>query len=76
MGIDDGCDRIGGIVEPVDEFEAERDQQSDAEQEERQNAGDRGARRRDIAVNAISSEEEPESHNCKENQDRLDFPIG
>src|SRR5580704_4794183 len=50
----------------------ERDQQSDAEQEKGQYAGDRGPRRRYVPVNVIGSEEEPESHDGKENQDRLD----
>ena len=34
--VDDGRDRVGGVVEAVDELEAERDEQRDAEQEEGQ----------------------------------------
>ena len=34
VGVDDGRDRVGGVVEAVDEFEAERDQHRDAEQQE------------------------------------------
>ena len=33
--VDDGGDRIGGVVEAVDEFETERDQKRDSEQHER-----------------------------------------
>ena len=33
MGVDDGRDRVGGVVEAVDEFEAERDQQRHGEQQ-------------------------------------------
>ena len=36
VGVDDRGDRVGGVVEAVDELEAERDQQRDAEQHERQ----------------------------------------
>ena len=36
VGIDDGRDGVGGIVEAVDELEAEGDHQGDAEEEERQ----------------------------------------
>ncbi len=72
MRVDDGCHGVGRIVEPVDEFEAERDQQSDAEQKEGQYAGDRGSRRRNVPGDVISDEEKPESHDGKENQDRLD----
>ena len=34
-GVDHGRDRIGGVVEAVDEFEAERDQEGDEQQDER-----------------------------------------
>ena len=36
VGVDDRGDRVGGVVEAVDEFEPECDQQGDAEQDERQ----------------------------------------
>ena len=42
VGVDDGRDRIGGVVETVDELEAERDQQRQTEQRE----GADGQRRR------------------------------
>ena len=35
MGIDDRGDSVGGIVKSIDELKAERDQQCDAQQEER-----------------------------------------
>ena len=35
VGVDDGRDRVGGVVEAVDELEAERDQHRHAEQQER-----------------------------------------
>ena len=46
VGVDDGGDGVGGVVEAVDEFEPERDQQRDAEQEERQNGRRSAAGRR------------------------------
>ena len=36
VGVNDGGDRVGGVVEAVHEFEAKRDQQRDAEQNEGQ----------------------------------------
>ena len=33
VGVDHGRDGVGGVVEAVDEFEAERDQQRDEQQE-------------------------------------------
>ena len=36
MGVDHGCDRVGGVVEAVDEFKAERDQQRHEQQEKGQ----------------------------------------
>ena len=35
VGVDDGRDRVGGVVEAVDELEAERDQQRDEQQDDR-----------------------------------------
>jgi hypothetical protein len=67
-----GCDRIGGVVESVDEFEAERDEQRDAEKDERQVGGDRRAGRGKVLMDAIGREKEPECHDGEENQDRLD----
>ena len=39
VGVDDRGDRVGGVVEAVDELEAERDQQRDAEQDPRHRDG-------------------------------------
>ena len=36
MSVDDGGDGVGGVVESVDELEAERDQQGDAQKHEGQ----------------------------------------
>jgi hypothetical protein len=36
VGVDDGGDRVRGIVETIDEFKAQHDQHRDAEQQERQ----------------------------------------
>ena len=69
MRVDNRCDRVRRIVKSVDEFEAERDQQSNGEQEKWQYARDGGPRRRNIAVNVIRGKEEPESHDGEENQD-------
>jgi len=54
VGVDHGCDRIGGVVESVDEFEAEGDEQRHAEQEERQIAGDGRTGRSQILMDAVS----------------------
>jgi hypothetical protein len=51
--IDHGRDRVGGIVEAVDELEAERDQQGDKEQQERQISRYLGAGRVDIGIDAV-----------------------
>lgn len=69
VAVDHGCDRIGGVVETVDEFEAERD---DAEQEERQVAGDGRTGRSQILMDAVGRKKKPESHDREENQDRPD----
>jgi len=72
MGINDGCDRIGGVVESVDEFEAERDEQCHGEQEERQVASDGRTGRSQILMDAVGGKKEPESHDSEKNQDRSD----
>jgi hypothetical protein len=36
MGVDDGCDGVGGVMEAVHKFETERDEQRDAYQDVRQ----------------------------------------
>jgi hypothetical protein len=36
VGVDAGGDGVGGVVEAVDELEAERDEEGDAEQDERE----------------------------------------
>ena len=39
VGVDDGGDGVGGVVEAVDELEAEGDEESDAEQDEGEDGG-------------------------------------
>ena len=56
MGVDDRRDGVGGVVEAVDEFEAERDQQRDAEQDEGQIGHDRRAGLLQIAPDAPGRE--------------------
>ena len=70
--IDHRRDGIGRIMKAVDEFKPKCDQQSDAEQKERQDARDRGSRRRDVLINIPGCEEEPKSHDGEKDQDRLD----
>ena len=70
MRVDNRCDRVRRIVKPIDEFETKRDQQSDAKQEKGQYADNGCLRCRNIPVNVIGSEEEPECHDGKENQYR------
>ena len=41
VGIDHGGDRVGRVVEAVDELEAQRDQQRDPQQDERKDRGRR-----------------------------------
>jgi hypothetical protein len=56
MGVDHRRDRVGGVVKSVHEFEAERDQQGDAEEDERQIGLDRRAGLLDVAEDAPGHE--------------------
>ena len=68
VGIDDGRDGVGGVVEAVDEFEAERDQQRDAEQEERQDRRRSAAGRRNVRSDRIGHVEQAEREDGEDAQ--------
>ena len=68
MGIDHGRDRIGGVVEAVDEFEGERDQQSDAEQDEGQPGRRRHPGAADVLVERPDGVGEAGQHDRDEDQ--------
>ena len=70
MRVDHGRDRIGGIVEAVDELEAQRDHEREAEQDEGQHGGDRGPGRRDVAINAERREEQAQRDDDEKDQKR------
>ena len=58
MSVDDGRDRVCGVVEPVDELETEGDQQRDEEQQVRQKRRALGAACGDIGIEAVRHEEQ------------------
>ena len=58
MGVDDSRDRIGRIVEAVHKLEAERNQQRNAEKQERQESLDGHARLDDVGLQAVRGEQE------------------
>ena len=66
MGVDDGRDRVRGVVEAVDEFEAERDQQRDAEQNERHDCRRSAASVRNVGPDRIGHVEQAKSENREE----------
>ena len=57
-GVDDGRDGVGGVVEAVDEFKAERDQHRHAEQQERQDRGRAAPAAATSRVDRIGHEEQ------------------
>src|SRR4051812_24328622 len=69
MRINDRGNCIGGVVEAIDEFESERDQQRHKEQQVGQVCGDFGAGLRDIAVEAVGDEQEGGANDAKEDND-------
>ena len=77
VGVDDGGDGVGGVVEAVDEFEAERDQQRDAEQKERQDRRRPAAGRRNVRADRIGHIEQAERQDSKdaERKTRIDWLI-
>ena len=66
MGIDDGRDGICGVVEAIDEFEAERDHQCDEQQDERQVSRDLRAGLVHIDIKAVGDEQEPGRQDAEE----------
>ena len=56
--VDDGRDGVGGVVEAVDEFEAERDQQRHAQEQKGQPRRDRRAGRFDVLMETIGRVEQ------------------
>ncbi len=44
MRVDDSGDGVGGVMEAVDEFESQSDEQGDAEENVRSNGGEVGGR--------------------------------
>ena len=65
MGINDGGYGIGRIVEAVDEFETECDQQRDTEQEKGQVGRSLRVRRGHVDKQAIAGEEQSRDHYCR-----------
>ncbi|MEY9680403.1 hypothetical protein ABIF13_001177 [Bradyrhizobium elkanii] len=57
-GVDHGGDRVCGVMEAVDEFEAERDQQCDEQQDIRQERSDARAGGVDIGIDAVGNEQQ------------------
>jgi hypothetical protein len=65
--VDDGRHGVRGIVEAVDEFEAERDQERDEEEQERQVVGDLRAGRVDVGIDAVGNEQQDGRNDAAEN---------
>ena len=70
VGVDDGRDRVGGVVEAVDEFEAERDQQRDEKQDIGQVGRDPRAGGVDIDIDAVGDEQQRGCHHPQINDPR------
>ncbi len=66
MGIDNGSDGVCGVVEAIDEFEAERDHKCDEQQDEGQVSRDLRAGLVDIDIKAIGDEQEPGRQDAEE----------
>ena len=65
-GVDDGGHRVGGVVEPVDELEAERDRQADEQKDERHIGRDLGAGRIDVGEEAVGDVKQSAGENADE----------
>jgi hypothetical protein len=70
MGIDDGGDGVGGVLEAVHELEPERDQQGDAEEQKRHPGGDRGAGLLYVLMQAIGAKSHATGEKAQEDEDR------
>ena len=60
-------------METIDEFKTQRDQQGDAQQQERRPGRDQRSSRRDILRNAVGGEEKAARENGEKDQQRLDI---
>ena len=70
VGVDDGRHRVGGVVEAVDEFEAERDQHRQAEQQERHDRRRTAAGAGDVRIDRIGHEKQGAGDDGEKNQHR------
>jgi hypothetical protein len=66
MGIDDGSNGVCGVVETIDEFEAERDDERYEQQDEGQVGRDLRAGLVDIDIKAVGHEQEPGRQDAEE----------
>ena len=66
MRIDDGCDGIGRVMEAVDEFEAERDQQRHPKEQKGQIGAHGRAGLGNVEVNTVGREQEAGRENAAE----------
>jgi len=73
MRVDDGRDRIGGIVKPVDEFEAQRDQQGKAQKQEGPDRLGRAAGLRNIVVDIPRHERQGADDDSEIDYDRANM---
>ena len=69
MGVDDGRDRVGGVVETIHELETERDHERHGQQQVHANGMVGGSGRLDVAVNAVSREQETRRHDTEHPDD-------
>ncbi len=70
MRVDHGRNRVGCIVEAVDEFKAEGDQQCNEEQDVRKKCGGLHAGRFDVFVDAVGDKEQSGCKDAEEDQHR------
>ena len=76
VGVDDSRDRIGRIVEAVHELEAERNQQRNAEKQERQKSLDGHARLDDVGLQAVRGEQETGREQSTKQNDHNPLGLG
>ncbi|MGY4361614.1 hypothetical protein ACVW0J_008107 [Bradyrhizobium sp. i1.7.7] len=70
MGVDHGRHRVGGVVEAVDEFEAERDQQRDEQEDVGQEGRHLRAGRVDVDIDAVGNEQQACGKDAEEQDHR------
>ena len=66
VGVDHGRDRVGGIVETVDELKTERNQQGDKQEKIRQICRDLCSGSIDVDIDAVRHEQQTSSENAEE----------